>query len=345
MQKRTTLRDIARLANVSHVTVGLALRNHPRISKATRERVQAIAAQLDYRPDPVLQALMTYRKTVRSPHYQGTLGWVNCYSEPSKLYTYPELNEYWLGAKERCREVGYLLEEFRLHEAGMTPKRLSKILLSRNIQGLLLPPQSRNRAHVNLEWKHFSAVAFGYTLAGPHLHLVTNAQYRSGMIAVRSLRSHGYRRIGIVLEHAYDEKTDYNFSGGYLAQQRRLGTKRGIPPLIFPQKSRAEWKGQFQDWYRKHQPDAILAHERGLIPWLSEIGIETPRDYGFALLTLGENESTYAGIYQNNRLIGSRAVDFLVSAIHRNERGVPETPSRLLIEGRWIDGPTVRRLV
>ena len=37
---RVPLRDIARELGVSHVTVSLALRNHPRISEATRSRVQ-----------------------------------------------------------------------------------------------------------------------------------------------------------------------------------------------------------------------------------------------------------------------------------------------------------------
>ena len=36
------------------------------------------------------------------------------------------------------------------------------------------------------------------------------------------------------------------------------------------------------------------------------------------------------------------AVDFVVGMLHRNERGVPVVPHRLLIDGVWIEGTTVR---
>ncbi len=53
----TTLRTIAEVANVSIATVSLALNNDPRLSQATRERVQKIAKQLNYKPNINAQAL------------------------------------------------------------------------------------------------------------------------------------------------------------------------------------------------------------------------------------------------------------------------------------------------
>jgi hypothetical protein len=34
-------------------------------------------------------------------------------------------------------------------------------------------------------------------------------------------------------------------------------------------------------------------------------------------------------------------VDFLVDMIHRNERGIPETPRWVLVEGTWQNGATL----
>ena len=46
MEKRITLRDVAKAAGVHFTTVGLALRNNPRISPATATRVRTVADQL-----------------------------------------------------------------------------------------------------------------------------------------------------------------------------------------------------------------------------------------------------------------------------------------------------------
>ncbi|HEX9783767.1 MAG TPA: helix-turn-helix domain-containing protein [Opitutaceae bacterium] len=62
MNKRPViLADIARQAGVHVTTVSLALRNHPRLPECTRSRLQALAKEMGYAPDPALRALVAYR--------------------------------------------------------------------------------------------------------------------------------------------------------------------------------------------------------------------------------------------------------------------------------------------
>jgi hypothetical protein len=42
--------------------------------------------------------------------------------------------------------------------------------------------------------------------------------------------------------------------------------------------------------------------------------------------------------------VGAAAIDYVAGMVHRAERGVPDLPRRLLIDGRWFDGRTVRAL-
>ena len=51
MSYRPTSFDIAQRAGVSQPTVSRALRGHPSVSEATRKRIAAIAAQLNYAVD------------------------------------------------------------------------------------------------------------------------------------------------------------------------------------------------------------------------------------------------------------------------------------------------------
>jgi DNA-binding LacI/PurR family transcriptional regulator len=345
MHRRPTHQDIAAIARVSQVTVSLALRSHPRIPEATRKRIEEIALQIGYRPDPMLSSLVAYRHSARASVHQGTLAWIDDWKPARQPFIEPGFKDYWNGALERCAELGYKLEVFPIETLGITVDRLSRILRARNIQGMLLAPQSRSRAHLNLDWGNFSVVTFGFSLVRPRFHLVTDAQFRASVTAVRKLRSLGYRRIGCVLEHPFDERTDHNFSGGFLSEQRRFPKNQQIPFLSISGWSAPTAFQQFETWYKRHRPEAIITIPYMVQQWMKKMGHDAGNDYALAGLTLSDKRSEFAGIYQNGPMIGRTAVDILVGMIHRNERGIPEIPMRILIEGSWLDGKSVRRLI
>ena len=330
---RISLADIARRADVHITTVSLALRDSPRLPATTKTRIQALAREMGYQPDPMLSALIAYRGNAKIKQTQGTLAWITGTKENA-------FSLYYQGARERCQELGYKLDHFSLREIG--PTRLSKVLWARNIKGVLLAPQVRNRAHLNLTWEKFSAVTFGFTLVRPQLHVVTNAQYRSARMGMRMLRSSGYRRIGYVSTHNTEERTDQNFSAGFMIEQARFKKSERIPPLILKDYSQEEQIRDFSAWYRKHKPDAILDHYNQIVKYKRELGI-SHEQCALATLNRTTNETELAGIDQNDLVIGRTAVDFVVGMIHRNERGVPAIPFRILVQGTWVDGKSVIR--
>lgn len=60
-----SIRDVARVAGVSHQTVSRVLNDHPNILPTTRARVEAAMAELQYRPSAAARALSTSRtKTI-----------------------------------------------------------------------------------------------------------------------------------------------------------------------------------------------------------------------------------------------------------------------------------------
>ncbi len=59
--RRPSIRDVARLAGVSHQTVSRVINNHPSIRPETRDRVQQIMNDLQYRPNRAARALVTSR--------------------------------------------------------------------------------------------------------------------------------------------------------------------------------------------------------------------------------------------------------------------------------------------
>lgn len=59
--KPTTIKDIAKRLNISPSTVSRALKNHPDISKKTKDLVSQVAAELDYEPNLIARSLLKRR--------------------------------------------------------------------------------------------------------------------------------------------------------------------------------------------------------------------------------------------------------------------------------------------
>jgi DNA-binding LacI/PurR family transcriptional regulator len=341
--KRPTLAQIGKLTGFSHVTVSMALRGNPRISAATRQKIQAVAQKIGYRADPMLSALVSYRRQIKTPVFQATLGWINTHT-PSHAPIAAKGNQfYWKGASTRALELGYKLDEIRLSDFGMSLNRLARALHARNIQGLILAPQKRGKTHLKMDWENFSAVSLGYSLAYPGMHVVATAQFRCGVIAMRALRALGYRRIGCVLKRNYDERTDHNFSAAYLREQQRLTRDQTIPLFIYEDLDALKDEERLKRWFRQGRPEVILSQDYALAAKLQGMGISL-EECPVALLAISEEWTESAGIVQNETLVGRTAVDMLVGMMHRNERGIPAVPLRTLVEGRWENGGHIPKI-
>lgn len=336
--KRPTLRDIAAIAGVSHVAVSMALRGHPRIPAATRERIKQIAEQIGYRPDPALASLNVYRHEARKSSYKATLAWVNFHEVPLKEQSFNYL--MFLGAQERCAELGYSIEEFQITKLGMNISQLSKILYARNVQGVFFAPLSRPMGHVSTKafaWDHFSVISLGFSLVNPKLDVVIDAQYRAARLAVRKLKSLGYRRIGFATCLWYNERTDGNVLAGYLSEQIRFPEENRIPPFIF---EAGDVVQQFREWFYRYKPDSVFDANTYIY------GILTPEELSRCGVAMhgSDRDERIAGIDQNVPLIGRVAANEIVGMINANVRGIPAIPRRILVEGTWVDGPSAPRV-
>ncbi len=59
--KRATIKDVAAMCDVSAQTVSRVINNHPRVAPATRKRIEAAIAQLNYRPSALARGLQSNR--------------------------------------------------------------------------------------------------------------------------------------------------------------------------------------------------------------------------------------------------------------------------------------------
>ncbi len=345
LPRRITQRHLARLAAVSHTTVSLALRDHPSIPPATRARIHALAQKHHYRPDPMLAALNAYRVETAPTRFHGTLAWVTAFADPVSWRKMIQAEGYFNGARARAEELGYQLAEIWATEPGLSASRLTNILLARGIQGLIIAPLPRPQGELLLQWEHFAAVTLGHTLARPQIHMVMNHQFRNMKQLVQRLHALGHRRIGFAMPAANDERVDHNYLGGYWVAQHDLPTDTSrLPPLLADTLDAAT----LLRWFRKQRPDAVIVAARqayDVIGWFKAAGIQVPRDVSVAVAAIPHGDSTIGGIDENVEHVGAMTVDTLVGMLHRNERGIPAIPWRILSDGAWSPGKTVLRRV
>ena len=334
------LRTIAARAGVSAMTVSRVLRKDPHVSTATRAKVQSIADGCDYRPNPLVSALMNHRRSGKPAKYDLKLGFITAFNTRNQWREMRLYREFFAGAAASAIRQGYQLEEFWLREPGMTPRRLSQILLTRNIHGLLVAPLPAPQGSVDLEWRDFSAVSFGYSLACPDLHRVCNHQFRSMRLLCQKLSEMGYRKPGLALSQSLDDRVLHQWLGGFMVLAQNSSPNHRVPLFVVPDD---KWNRQrFLAWLHRQQPDVVIGHQEELLEWMRQAGIEVPQQIGFVHLDCPAPDGPISGIYQNGTEIGIAAADALVAMLHRNERGVPQYPRTLLIEGSWVKGTTCK---
>ena len=341
MSAHATLQDVALRSGVHRTTVSLALRDHPRIPAATRERVKAVAAKLGYRVHPLVAALMQSRRSGQAIT-KVTLAYVTNY--PTRFGWRPpdhDRPDYFPGAVERAKELGYRLEHFWLAEPGMSPARFCEILAARGINGLVVGRLPPGQQAMDLPWSRFSCVALGLTLRAPLLHHVTENHFDAASRAIRRCRELGYRRVGFVFSEANDSpRVGDRWLGAFLALQQEFPREDRVPSCPAVPADEAS----FREWFERAKPDALLtSHGQPVLGWLKRMGRRVPRDVGLVDLAGDHPELGYAGDYYDPAKLGALAVETLVGLMHRNETGIPADPHEILLTGEWRDGKTLPR--
>jgi len=350
-QKRVTLADIARKAGCHVTTVSLALRDCPRLPEATRKRIKALAKKMSYRPDPLMSALVAYRKGVMAKRNTPTLAYVTNWATRWGWKETTAHPDFYIGAQAKAQEIGYKLEHFWLGEPKMTQKRLGEILYSRGINGVLLGSHGRERGDVlDFDWEKFSAVKIDYFPHRPSLHSVTNNQCDIVRLAMRKVIARGYRRIGLVMHRGWDYTVDHLWMAGYLCEQQVLRPRERIPAHLYPKPEPMNaWLAEgscellvegrsFAQWFEKYRPEVILSKSSFVLPVMKRLGLRVPSDVALVDLFLECADGATAGVEQNHKTVGAVAVEILAGQLQHGKYGVPANPKTTYVGGTWHEG-------
>lgn len=342
--KRVTLADIGLKFGCHGTTVGLALRNHPSIPVITRERIQALAKQMGYRPDPALRSLVAHRRGRSQDKGYATIALISDTPTASGWRkNHPTGVAYYEGMLERANELGYQLDEFTVLPDHSQQRRVDQILHSRSVNAVIIVPIDNQADPIELSWEKYCAISLGFSLHKPVLPCVDHQHRTGSQMAVEALIELGYRRIAFINSLALELRVEYGWSAGFFGSIH-LNEDRVEGLSLIPPKISDLCCPEVLDWIGKEQPEVIITAEYRLYDYLRQAGFDIPRDIGFVHLDRQINMEGIAGIDQNSRSIGGEAVSFISLLQAANVRGLPRIRNIHLVKGKWVHGNTVKKM-
>jgi LacI family transcriptional regulator len=337
-----TLADVGKQAGFSAATASMALRNDPRISENTRNKIQKVAQKLGYQPDPLLSALVARRDRNRPERTVANLGAIidDRWSEDSlKGWLGIMLN----GMKSISEKLGYNLEIIYMQKDLNSINGSNRILQARGIKGLVLLPPVDDNFTLNIDCDAYSIVVIGSSYLGLKRHRVGSDVYAGMQLILEKLSMQGYKNIAFAQPLASEKRLRYEWLGALVKEAYLPDSPFTIVPPYLPDIPIR--KTPFLKWLKSQKPDCIITNQNEFIPWILDAGYRIPEDIGVVFLNW---ESAIlpdpSGVAQHLDISAKSAIEQLHSTLLQGETGLPKYPKEILIRPNWKQGSTLQDL-
>ena len=180
-----TIRDVAKLANVSTATVSRVLNNTGPVSETTRKIVLDACAELNFSINPIARRL--------------SLGRTHMIAVLLPYLTLPSLVERLRGVQYALDDSGYDLVPFSVGSPGRRDQRLADLSRKSRVDGLLIisVPPTDEQAKRLIEEEIPTVLV---DACHPDLHCLVIDDVRGGYIATKHLIDLGHHRIGLITD-------------------------------------------------------------------------------------------------------------------------------------------------
>lgn len=317
MKKRApTIRDVAKRAGVSPITVSRTINNSGYISAKTRLRVEEAIAALDYVPNSLSQSLR-FKKT-------NTIA----------LLISDVTNPFWTtitrGVEDVSNAQGLNVILCNTDEQPSKLQSYVNLLLQRQIDGILLAPSEEDTAIIRkIQKLHVPLVLLDRTISGVQVDAVRSDSEGGAFQLTQYLIDIGHRRIAMLTGPA-SISTSRQRAEGY----RRALLENGLPideSIIVEGGYKPESGHRMALEVMKHRqprPTALFAGNNfialGIFQALGELGLRTPEDVSvvsFDELPIMPYQKPFLTVAaQSPYHLGQRAAELLLDLISGKEK-------------------------
>ena len=316
-----TIKDIARKLNVAASTVSRALRDHPDVSKKTKEKVVKLAEELNYHPNTIAQSLK-----------KGTSKIIGVLVPQVRHYFFAEIMA---GIADVAEEKGYNVMICQSNEKYENEVKNVQTLIQQRIAGLLASVSEFTDKFDHFELLKSNGIPlvfFDRAASEVEASRVVVDDYHGAFKATEYLIKKGYKRIAHLA----------GYNNLEIARNREKGyrdalKKHDLPineDLIVHTGGLNEEDGMesFKELYDRldQKPDAVFAVTDpvaiGAYQVMKKRGIKIPDDV--ALFGFSDNpdarliDPPLTTVKQTPYIIGKEAIDLLIKEIENKDRSI-----------------------
>ncbi|GAB4536679.1 MAG: LacI family DNA-binding transcriptional regulator [Anaerolineales bacterium] len=329
---RPTIRDVARLANVSHQTVSRVINGSDSVAPETRRGIEAAIRELGYRPNAIARSMA-----------RGETRTLACIAPNLTDYTFASIIE---GAERQARARGYYLLSSSASDERAFGALIEKLAGHRRVDGLLVINPYADTRHQMLP-PDFPVVFVGAHARGGAFSSVALDDQDVARNATRHLIETGCRRIALITG-PMDEDCSVN---------RLEGFRQALAQAGLPYDESLLWEG---DWSASsgrtallkmaengHLPDGVFAQNDrmalGVLRAARELKLRIPEE----LAVIGVDDMPLASYFdpplttmrQDMQQIGRRAADLLLKTIN----GEQTSPENILVPAELVVRESTRQ--
>lgn len=334
-----SIKDVAQVAGVHFTTVSMALRGHPSIPAATRDRILAAADRTGYRRNEVFAALTNQRSGGASRYYVPRIAYLANRSPEAGFEERAHNRMLVAAARRQAEALGYRLDVLFVDKGHFDSSSLLAHLREHAIRGLIIGAFEPGRGELELDWSEFCTVKIDSRHLPLDVAFVSNDQMAIVRQAFRQMRALGYRRVGLAVDMDCEQSTDDMHLAAWLDEQQGIPRAERVPALIFPHDaSHREAVPLLKKWIPANGVDAVLCNWTNIRRMVGMAGYDCPREVACACLCLTRPMAALAGVVANLDLVGQRVVSLLAALLRSEQRGLPDSATSTFVEGYWHDG-------
>ena len=339
-------KDIAARAGVSVMTVSKALRNQPKVSAATAERIRTIAAEMGYRNNPLVAATMARVAQGRRIVDRPNIAFVTSFETADGWKQYPHVVRMRAAALEKADELGFHMEDLHFRTGRLSGKRLAGIMVARGILGGVVAPLSNEECEhlsgdersLGLEHDRLSWSFIGQPAPDTVFDNVGIDYYRSLFHCVRCLNELGYDRIGLALSERESARPQHRFLSSYMAVQYFDSKRRAhyVEPFITSDWTEAEIQ-RLCRYVRKEKIQTVMTNNLLVAEALrSDKRKSRPAVFSLHGDVFGPPIADF-GMDQQPELLAELAVEKLSDNIKLGRSSVPPVPRMTRVRAQFRD--------
>jgi LacI family transcriptional regulator len=236
----TTIKDIAKAAGVSVTTVSRALNGYSDVKELTRQKIAAVAKEMNYSPNTLARSLvMNKSQTI------GLL--VSGFTKESVKDNFTV--EVLAGVNECTSEMNYDLVLFNTNSSMQREKTYTQLCRERRVDGVIIQGIRTDDPYLKeVVDSDIPCVLIDIPISSDRVGYVTTDNELGADKAVQHLLELGHRNIGMVNGHEY----------AFVSQKRLNGYKRALENAGIPYQPEFVVDGSFKEDEANYVTKALL---------------------------------------------------------------------------------------